>query len=330
MRILDRLKRWGFWLVEPFDPRGGVPGTAALMTFAGTASLGTALGLYAFLGAVGHAPPAASRIKPASPTDTSSAGCYKTVQPKGRYQLTSGDGQMRRRTYQIVVPQDYNGRTPLALVFGFHGANGAGRDALAEGVLNARAVKSNAIVVAPDGIAYQGGGTGWDDSCSGYDIALFDRILAEIEDKYCIDPSRIFAYGHSWGGDFSTALACCRGDLVRAVAPNAATDEFTDVTDFRTYANGSCPSPVKPAVRFTHSDGGDEAYPAPMFETTSKLFRSFNACTDQSLPISPRPCVKFQGCKEAVIECSYPGLGHRVPPSYGQETWDFFDGLPAR
>ena len=45
-----------------------------------------------------------------------------------------------------------------------------------------------------------GGGSGWDLTSGGIDVALFDALLADISDRYCVDAARIFSTGHSFGG----------------------------------------------------------------------------------------------------------------------------------
>jgi pimeloyl-ACP methyl ester carboxylesterase len=53
-------------------------------------------------------------------------------------------------------------------------------------------------------------------------------MLSEIEVSYCIDTERVFAAGGSWGGDVVIALACHRGDKLRAVEVNSSGDEYTE------------------------------------------------------------------------------------------------------
>jgi polyhydroxybutyrate depolymerase len=265
-----------------------------------------------------------------SGTQGGSPGCRGAVQPSGEYELTAVDSLERRRTFRVVVPKSYTGRAPLALVFGFHGSGGSGADIMAEGIQRVPRAADDAIIVAPNALPFQGGATGWDDTCTGSDMALFDRILTEVQDKYCTDPNRVFAFGHSWGGDFVTALACCRGDRVSALAINAASDEFKDPADYRTYMNSACRTQTGVAIRFTHARGGDNAYPAPLFSTTSKLLRSFNACKDESHAVGTGPCVAYEGCAASVVECAYPGLGHRTPPGFARDTWEFFRNQTRR
>ena len=71
---------------------------------------------------------------------------------------------------------------------------------------------NSTIFVAPDGID-----AGWANT-NGRDLALTDDILKEVEADLCIDTSRVFANGFSYGGSMTAMLACQRADVFRAVA----------------------------------------------------------------------------------------------------------------
>jgi pimeloyl-ACP methyl ester carboxylesterase len=157
--------------------------------------------------------------------------------------------------------------------------------------------------------------------------------VKKLETSYCINSARVFAAGFSWGGDFVTALACMRGNVLRAVAINSASDEFNDRANPLTYQDLPCLTTSYPAIRFEHAIGGDGAYPAPDFATTSKLFQSFNACkgacgvasTAAASSTSTMTCVSYNGCGKEYIECSFnASIGHAFPPNWAADTWAFF------
>ncbi len=159
-------------------------------------------------------------------------------------------------------------------------------------------------------------------------MVLFDHILSDLEDHYCIDPTRVFAAGFSWGCDQVTALHCCRGDKIRAISAASCTDEFGDPNDATTYDDLPCPTSAQPAIRFTHdSSGGDAGYAKPLFTTTSKLYEAFNQCPGgDALPSNV--CTAHTGCTEPFIECPYDQLGHATPQGWGPDTWAFFASFP--
>lgn len=254
-----------------------------------------------------------------------SAGCGQQAQT-GDFHLMAADGKGTMRDYEVLVPTNYDPSIPLPVVFVYHFADGTQADAKSYGIQDATGAASSAIFVYPQGIALNNQGVGWDTSCSGRDMPFFDAMLSSLEKTHCIDQDRVFVAGFSWGCQETVALACCRGDRIRAIAPASCTDEFKTPTDYKTYQ--SCPVTNRAAVRFTHDDsGGDSAFPAPAFETTTNLLRSFDGCASTAKPTSPSPCRAFDGCAAPVVDCGYPKLDHALPGGWGADTWAFFASL---
>ena len=253
-----------------------------------------------------------------------SAGCGLTGKPTGDLHLQGKDGAGVARDYQVLVPLSYEPSTPLALTFVYHGGGGSSAEAKALGLQAAPGAAKASIFVFPQGIAFQNYGVGWDDRCNGSDMAFFDDMVASLGASYCIDQDRVYAGGFSWGCDQVTALSCCRGDKVRAIAAASCSDEFTNPADYKTYQ--PCPVAGRTAIRFTHDRTFDRGYPAPLFATTTTLFRSWNACSATATPISPGPCRTF-GCRTPFVDCPYDNLGHSLPTGWGADSWLFFSGL---
>jgi poly(3-hydroxybutyrate) depolymerase len=262
-----------------------------------------------------------------------SAGCGKHA-GTGKLKLSTLDGRKSTRTYLLEVPADYDPSRPYALAFVFHGAGGSSSASYSWGLQRAAGASSSALFVFPDGMAYKQYGIGWDDTKTGYDLPFFDNMLKDLETDYCVDSSRIFVAGFSWGGDFAITLACSRGDEIRAVAANSTTDEFKDTSNYLTYENLPCPARRHPPVRFQHAEVGDSAYPPPDFATTSKLFQHLNSCTGGAAPARSPPvgsgarpdsCVSYNDCSSTYVECSFDRkIGHGLPPHWAEDTWTFF------
>ncbi len=257
------------------------------------------------------------------------AGCHKpSASADGLSHRVVADGRGFPRDYVVQEPKDRDPAKPLAVTFVFHGANGRASDAREFGIQNGTGATASSVFVFPQGVAFGTDGVGWDDSCTGYDMTFFDRMLDDVEAHDGVDGSKVFVAGFSWGCDFVTALACCRGDRIRAVAAAACSDEFRDPADARTYANLACPVTNRAAIRFTHEAGGDSAYPAPLFATTSRLFRSFNACPGTAPVPEPGDCTSTPGCAHPTLECVKRGIGHAPGPTWGADSWAFFSTLP--
>ena len=256
-----------------------------------------------------------------------SAGCGVHGKLTGTLKLQAKDGRGTQRDYEVLIPPSYTPSTPLALTFVYHEAGGTSASAKALGLQNAPGAGAASIFVYPQGVPYLNAGVGWNDSCTGYDMPFFDNMLAAVTASYCVDEQRVFAGGFSWGCDHVTALACCRGSKLRAIAAASCSDNFSEPARYQSYLNPSCSAATPPAVRFTHAVSADNAYPSPLFATTSALFRSWNGCSASSSATSPSPCRAFDGCRSPLVECAYPGLGHALSSGYGAETWSFFSTL---
>jgi len=272
-----------------------------------------------------------------------SAGCGKHA-GTGKLKLSTLDGNKSTRAYLLEVPADYDASRPYALTFVFHGAGGSSSVSYSWGLQRVAGASTGAIFVFPDGIAYKQYGIGWDDTKTGYDLPFFDNMLKDLEAGYCIDPARIFVAGFSWGGDFAIALACTRGEEIRAVAANSTDDEFKDTSNYLTYQNLPCPTRRHPPVRFQHAEEGDASYPPPDFATTSKLFQYLNGCIGAGEPRAAAPdarappratpvgsvarpdsCVSYKGCSSEYTECTFDRkIGHALPPHWAEDTWAFF------
>jgi polyhydroxybutyrate depolymerase len=70
------------------------------------------------------------------------------------------------------------------------------------------------------------------------DLGFVDALLDSLEERLCVDPSRVYATGMSNGGGMTAALACELGDRITAAVPVAGVN-LTGV------CTGSRPVPVR-------------------------------------------------------------------------------------
>ena len=170
------------------------------------------------------APPTPTPTPAAPPTSSTdvkgSAGCGKSrTLTNGTIHIESGG----TRSYILRAPDNYNANHPYRLVIAYHWMGGTAQQvADGTGATEAayyglwRPANNSTIFVAPAGLG-SGIHTGWP-NVGGADVAFTDAILAQIEDALCIDTTRVFATGFSYGAGMSYALACARPDVFRAVA----------------------------------------------------------------------------------------------------------------
>ena len=117
------------------------------------------------------------------------------------------------RTVRIDVPKSYDKNKPYKLIFGMQCMGGWAGGVQDEGYYGLKPLDKNetAIFVAPEG---NGNQAPWAQD----DYILFDELLAMLEDSFCIDSSRVFSTGFSYGSMFSNGLSWNHQDVLRAVA----------------------------------------------------------------------------------------------------------------
>ncbi len=127
----------------------------------------------------------------------------------------------RERTYIVQAPERPKDKLPV--VFFFHGGGGRGERMAAKG-FRGMVARENFLAVYPSGwknhwndgrraarIAAQTGNVD--------DVKFVRAVVDDLEKRYPIDRSRIFATGVSNGGIFSHYLAAKAADLFAGIAP---------------------------------------------------------------------------------------------------------------
>ncbi len=155
---------------------------------------------------------------------TPSMGCGKNIALSDHFQFTGGG--VEHEVY-LDLPADYDRNKPYRLVFGFHDINDS-----AKGVsqrLNYYGLRLkdsvNTIFVAPHGFTPEGDlANPW--RCKdSLDHPFFAELLTYLNENLCIDTSRVFAVGFSFGAMMANALAQDFQDRLRGVAVFATMDQ---------------------------------------------------------------------------------------------------------
>jgi polyhydroxybutyrate depolymerase len=262
-------------------------------------------------GAADAARDAAVMVSDAGPTPTPgrSAGCGKSASGNDAF-----DNRIKRvsgvdRSYHVRVPVTYSKDRAYPVVFRFHGSGGNG---LSGGLDIQYASGANAIIVAADGI-----NAGWTGSSEANDLQLFDAMLDEVSQQYCVDPARVFAYGFSAGGGMTNAVGCKRASKIRATAAIAGFDRGDTSCDALPVAAWFQHDVTDPAVAISHGRAARD-----------RAMRR-DGCTSQST--SANGCVSYAGCKSGypVVWCETNGLGHDIAGGTAPaKVWEFFSKLP--
>ena len=242
-----------------------------------------------------------------------SAGCGKTrTLQNGTITIQS------TRKYILRVPDGYDNSHPYRLVFSFAESGSSAQSVADRNYFTFATLDSkNTIFAAPDAV---GGAGSW----STTDVAFTDAILAQLEGDLCIDKTRIFASGFSFGAAMSMALACTRADVFRAVAFFSGAD-----------LTGSCPTTLTTPIAYYASqasqDSGGMASSPMLGEVKQAQFAAVNGCTAEpastTFPGSGQPhtCTIYKGCSAGhpTEYCVFNGPHGWQPVDPGQTTsWD--------
>jgi len=163
------------------------------------------------------------------------------VAPKTRTidaSLTTPDG--RNRTYHLYVPSTIGAGAsgvPVPLLVALHGGTGSGVQFERNSGFDGLAEANRFIVVYPDGIGVGATGTAlrtWNGgACCGPatrqnvdDVGFIRMLIERLRSQYPVDPTRVFAAGHSNGGILAYRLACELSDQIAAIGVQSATLEL--------------------------------------------------------------------------------------------------------
>jgi hypothetical protein len=225
-----------------------------------------------------------------------SAGCGKTrTLQDGNRTITSGG---MSRAYYLKTPGNYDNKHPYRLIFEFHWNYGS-----INSIVNPPDADHNTdrpfyglsdlsgdttIFVVPMGLN-DTGGAGWANP-NNRDVIFTDDMLAAVTGDLCIDTSRVFTTGFSYGASMSYELACVRPDKFRGALvyePGSLSGNNT----------ANCTAPIA----WFQSDGIDDqvlSYTGaglPILNVMAKV----NGCTAMMPPdpsMNGHTCVSFVGC----------------------------------
>jgi len=160
---------------------------------------------------------------------------------------------------------------------------------------------------------------------------LVSELLDLVEASYCVDRERIFATGHSWGGDMAAVTGCFLGDRVRAVAPVAANRPY-----WFEPAGGGEPGCVGDVAVWTFFGEADDHFtsqphPGAYGEEQDAFWMARNGCTGGTTELGfgvDGECIEHGGCAEQTRFCLYDAsTGHQRPGYYPTAVRAWFGGF---
>ena len=234
-----------------------------------------------------------------------SAGCSSTAPvASGRFTI---DVAGAPRDYILALPQGYDATRPYRLVFTWHPGGGTAQQTANNYYGLRQLAQDTAIFVSPEGID-----NGWANT-GGRDLAFLDAMLDRFQGELCIDQTRIFSTGFSYGGMMSYAIACGRADVFRAIAPMSGA------------LYSGCDNGDTPIAMFGFHGTTDTVVPIANGVRARDVVAGRNGCQPAAMAIDTDGCLSFQGCSEGhpVTWCEFNG-GHMPAPQSAPRIWNFF------
>lgn len=245
---------------------------------------------------------------------TQTAGCGKANAFPNDMPINITFNNAQRR-YYLRVPNDYDSDHPYRLVFAYAESGASAMSVASRNYFTMATLDTGktTIFVAPDAANGMG-------SWSKSDLELTDAILAQLQAALCIDKTRIFATGFSFGGAMSLAIACQRAEVFRGVAFFSGAD-----------LTGSCTTPpTKPIAYYASQASGDSSGdPAPTSGRVKQAqFAAVNGCTAEpnatTFPAAGQPhtCTNYRNCSAGhpTVYCVFEGPHGWEPRDPGQST----------
>ena len=117
------------------------------------------------------------------------------------------------RSYQVSLPDNWDGKNPLPVLLHFHGWGRQAPVVLKHKHIAGATRTLGILLVAPNGI-----GKSWDFWNAGSrDTDFTNTILEEIQKRFPIDSTKIYISGYSWGGSMAWRYACESGKRITAL-----------------------------------------------------------------------------------------------------------------
>lgn len=153
---------------------------------------------------------------------TPSKGCGKDNTLKNYFKFTGGG--IEHEVY-LDLPENYDKNKPYRLVFGMHCMGGSAQNVAKNehyyGYRDQKGAKESTIFVAPHGYTDN---MPW--RCGdNKDHLFFDELLTHLNENLCVDTSRVFSSGFSFGAMYSNSLAQVFQHRLRAVVVFATADQ---------------------------------------------------------------------------------------------------------
>jgi len=244
------------------------------------------------------------------PVPGACAAGAKTGNPMGGTLMAAGVNVVVR------TPPGYDATKGYPFVMVYAPAGAMATDSESFTMLTPEAQQRGYVIAYADNISASGGPSA---------VQQASTTIPAVTDKWCIDPKRVYATGHSDGGTVTEAIGAYGYATLAAIAPSA-----TGI-DSPTFMQIGCPKAPLPVMDM-HSSG-DDLFPISMAfgADVAKDWAQCDKCgSTPSMPDSNN-CVRYTGCASGVeVQYCQGSAPHPTWPGLNTAIFDFFGRFTAR
>lgn len=135
------------------------------------------------------------------------------------------------RSFVIYLPKGYNNAGKMPMIFALHGGNGTPTQFMTNADFRLIADRDKVVLVYPEGIqkSWNSGMPTPANLLGINDVGFINQLCDYMIANYPVEPTKIYATGHSNGGFMTSRLACELSKRIAAIAVSSATIEQTTV-----------------------------------------------------------------------------------------------------
>ncbi|WP_417726515.1 alpha/beta hydrolase family esterase [Roseovarius sp.] len=214
------------------------------------------------------------------------------------------------RSYHILEPDDWDGKTPLAVLLHFHGWKRQGTTVVKHGRVAGATRRRGVLLLAPNGR-----GRSWDFWTSDTDdVAFAAAVIEEAASRYPIDRNRLYVSGYSYGAAMAWRYACENGNGVAALLAISGTLSQSERCSQAPHDIRHVHGTSDTVMDFPFGPDGDTTWPV-------KLWRDRLSCHEPGRPrgdwSATEPLVfhrtTWEDCTKGKVTLDVHARGHFIP-----------------